>query len=167
MINEEAIRMLKAKLACLSMDTSGCYSECNEELCDECPLNYEQGNMGEQKEYIRMSIEALEQQPCKDAISRQAVLDHIYGINGLEGFELSNVFEKHYADFIKSLPSVTPQQKMGHCKDCKYFAYDVVNMNKIPWIVAHEMCLMWGDGCKTKEDGYCFLFEPRAESEGK
>lgn len=45
-----------------------------------------------------------------DTISRQAVLDHIYGINGLEGFELSNVFEKHYADFIKSLPSVTPQE---------------------------------------------------------
>lgn len=47
---------------------------------------------------------------CDDAISREAVLDHIYGINGLEGFELSNVFEKHYADFIKSLPSVTPQE---------------------------------------------------------
>lgn len=46
-----------------------------------------------------------------DAVSRQAVLDHIYGINGLEGLELSNVFEKHYADFIKSLPPVTPKRE--------------------------------------------------------
>lgn len=29
-----------------------------------------------------------------------------------------------------------------------------------------EICNKWGDGCKTKEDGYCFLFEPK-ESEGK
>ena len=56
--------------------------------------------------------------------------------------------------------------KMGRCKDCKYFEYDSwAKVNGIPLIVAHEICKRWGDGCKTKEDGYCFLFEPKAESE--
>lgn len=50
----------------------------------------------------------------------------------------------------------------GRCKDCKYFEYDhVEKVNGIPLIVAHEICSKWGDGCKTKEDGYCFLFEPQ------
>ena len=53
----------------------------------------------------------------------------------------------------------------GHCKDCKYFEYEIVaKVDGIPLIVAHEICNKWGDGCKTKEDGFCFMFEPR-ESE--
>ena len=59
----------------------------------------------------------------------------------------------------------------GYCKDCKYFEYDIVEkINGIPVIVAHEICKRWGagwgSGCKTKADGYCFLYEPQ-ESEGK
>lgn len=60
------------------------------------------------------------------------------------------------------------QPKIGHCKNCKYFEYDsVAKVDGIPLIVAHEICNKWGDGCKTKEDGYCFLFEPKAESEAQ
>lgn len=58
------------------------------------------------------------------------------------------------------------QPKTGHCKECKYFEYDsMAKVDGIPLIVAHEICSKWGDGCKTKEDGYCFLFEPREEEE--
>jgi len=54
------------------------------------------------------------------------------------------------------------ERVIGHCKDCKYFEYDsVAKVNRIPLIIAHEICLRWGDGCKTREDGYCFLFEPK------
>lgn len=57
--------------------------------------------------------------------------------------------------------------KIGHCKDCKYFEYDsVAKVDGIPLIVAHENCKRWADGCKTEENGYCFLFEPQ-ESEDK
>ena len=50
--------------------------------------------------------------------------------------------------------------KTGHCKDCKYFEYDsLTKVDGIPIIAAHEICSRWGDGCKTREDGYCFLFE--------
>ena len=54
------------------------------------------------------------------------------------------------------------ESKIGHCKDCKYFEYDSpAKVDGIPLIVAHEICNKWGGGCKTNEDGYCFLFEPR------
>lgn len=57
------------------------------------------------------------------------------------------------------------EPQTGHCKDCKYFEYDsVAKVDGIPLIVAHEICKKWGDGCKTKEDGFCFMFEPRMES---
>ena len=63
MNKEEAIKMIKAKLECMTRDVSGRDCDCIDRRCDECSLNYEQGNMGEQKEWLRMSIEALEQQP--------------------------------------------------------------------------------------------------------
>lgn len=54
--------------------------------------------------------------------------------------------------------------KMKRCKDCKHFEYDsMAKVDGIPLIVAHEICKKWGDGCKTSEDGYCFLFEPKEE----
>ncbi len=56
--------------------------------------------------------------------------------------------------------------ELGLCKDCKYFEYDsVAKVDGIPLIVAHEICKKWGDGCKTREDGYCFLFEPQESEE--
>lgn len=53
-----------------------------------------------------------------------------------------------------------------HCKDCKYFEYDsVAKIDGVPLIVAHEICSKWGRGCKTNENGYCFLFESKSEVE--
>ena len=61
MTNEQAKKMIKAKLECLKRETSGTDFDCNNSNCDECPLCYEQGNMGEQKEALDMAIKALEQ----------------------------------------------------------------------------------------------------------
>ncbi len=96
--------------------------------------------LGQAKQII-VDLPSVQPKTDGDCISRQAVLDHIYGANGLEGFENSNVFEKHYADFIKSLPSAKPQEpKNGHwitqwnvvhqkeyyyCSECREeFSYD-------------------------------------------
>lgn len=50
------------------------------------------------------------------------------------------------------------------CKDCKYFERDLFDRtNGMPIIVAHEICKKWGSGCKTREDGWCFLAEKREE----
>ena len=71
MTNEEAKKMLKAKLECLKRETSGTDIDCNYRNCDECNLCYEQGNMGEQKEALDMAIKALEQTrwiPCSERL---------------------------------------------------------------------------------------------------
>lgn len=128
-------------------------------LCGECPLDYEKGNMGEQKECLRMSVEALERELCEDAISRKAVISTIYD----DESDFKNDFAQgFFADKIRDLKTVTPQLKVGHCKDCRYFEYDSIVSVK-PFKVAHEICERWGNGYKTKEDGYCFLFKPKTE----
>ena len=68
MTNEQAKKMLKAKLECLKRETSGTNFDCNNSNCDECSLCYEQGNMGEQKQALDMAIKALEQEPILDKI---------------------------------------------------------------------------------------------------
>ena len=72
------------------------------------------------------------------------------------------------ADWLRNYKCLSEQKsKMEHCKckNCKYFEYDsVAKVDGIPLIVAHEICKRWGDGCQSKEDGYCFLFESQ-ESE--
>ena len=111
MTNEEAKKMLKAKLKCLIAETSGTNHDCNMRLCDGCALNYEQGNMGEQQQALEMAIEALEQQPCEDCISREAA------INAFERFihELGIKDEPYnYGEMalsVQNVPSVTPQLK--------------------------------------------------------
>ena len=48
------------------------------------------------------------------------------------------------------------------CKDCKYFEYDTfAKVDGVPLIVGHEMCNKWAGGCKTSENGYCFLAEAK------
>ena len=46
------------------------------------------------------------------------------------------------------------------CRDCKHFRRDVwEDVCSVPLIVAHEVCVKWGNGCKTSADGYCFMAE--------
>ena len=59
MKREQAVEMLKAKLECMTRDVSGTNMMCNKHKCDECQLNYSQGNNGEQIECLRISIEAI------------------------------------------------------------------------------------------------------------
>ena len=59
---EEAKKMAEAKLKCMERDVSGKDDDCNNQRCNECPLNYEQGNIGEQIEWLSMAINALERE---------------------------------------------------------------------------------------------------------
>lgn len=94
---------------------------------------------------------------CRQAVCK--IIDDIRDCVSVEGYWA-------FLERLKKLPPVNPQPKTGHCKDCKHFEYDCVEkVDGIPLIVAHEICSRWGDGCKTKEDGYCFLFEPQESEE--
>lgn len=109
-------------------------------------------------------IKALEQQPCDDAISRESTLKAMIEQLGIRNEDYLLPAEATLYKVVKNMPPVTPKPEIGHCKDCKHFEYDsVAKINGIPLIVAHEICSRWGDGCKSKEDGYCFLFEPKTQ----
>lgn len=93
----------------------------------------------------------------------------LYSIAGDLGFTDAEKYTCKDGEKMREAIMTLEEQepKIGYCKDCKHFEYDsVAKVDGIPLIVAHEICNKWGDGCKTKEDGYCFLFEPR-ESEEK
>jgi hypothetical protein len=81
MTNEQAKKMLKAKLECLKRDTSGTDFDCNNRNCDDCSLNYEQGNMGEQKEALDMAIKALEKERWIPVSERLPETDNKNSIN--------------------------------------------------------------------------------------
>lgn len=105
---------------------------------------------------------SLQQEPCEDAVSREDALTALTG--DITGYIIEDYIARTRIR-LQNLPPVTP--KPGLCKDCKFFETDSwAKVNGIPLIVAHEICNRWGDGCKTSEDGYCFLFEPKeGESE--
>lgn len=84
MTREEAIYRLKTTDACDS------------ELC----------------EALDMAIKALEQEPCDDVISREAVIKTISEWFFSKEFHYTNAAE-YLRNRLDELPSVTPQQKMG------------------------------------------------------
>jgi hypothetical protein len=128
---------------------------------------YDKERLREEATNLEAKIKELSQEPCDDAISRQAVIDMIEGfIADATSHGISPRLDPYYVmNGIKALPPVTQKSKTGHCKNCKYFEYDsVAKVDGIPLIVAHEICNKWGNGCKTSEDGYCYMFESK-ESE--
>ena len=99
---------------------------------------------------IHSAIEVLEQEPSDDMVSR--------GVFEQVKWERDVAIEQ-----LKELGyGLGEKPRIGHCKECKNFEYNsVAKIDEIPLIVAHEICKKWGDGCKTSENGYCFLFEPK------
>lgn len=49
------------------------------------------------------------------------------------------------------------------CKECKYFHYNkAYNIQGFP-IMGNSVCDKWANGCRTDENGYCFLGERRED----
>lgn len=120
-------------------------------LCLKGIKNYGRDTFTEQSDWqnsLDMAIEALEQEPCGDVISRQAVLDIIDSDWKYEGME-------HY---INELPPVNPQEpKTGHWKRISIDLY-----------VQHAMAYYQCSECGEKvigEHNYCQFCGARMESE--
>lgn len=98
MTRKKRIEKLRHLITCMKCQVSG-------KCCDDnCSTQYAAGNMGEIIENLEEIAKALEQEPCADAISREAVLEIV-----------ERVLSKGDALFeIEQLPSVTPQLKTGH-----------------------------------------------------
>lgn len=70
MTESEALDMLKVKLKCTELDDLACIGKGCDRKCDDCDLNYEQGNHGRQKEAMKMAISALEKQIPKKPVMK-------------------------------------------------------------------------------------------------
>ena len=70
MTESEALNMIQAKLTCMELYDLSCIEKGCDRKCDNCDYNYAQGNNGEQKEALKVAIQALEKQiPKKPMIS--------------------------------------------------------------------------------------------------
>ena len=90
--------------------------------------------------------------------------DHVWINNkhfiSLKRFQHKIMETRAAADTVQSVDGV----EVVRCKDCIYFELDHwANVNGQPLIVAHEICAAWGDGCKTKPDGYCNMGERKED----
>ena len=68
MTESEALNMIQAKLTCMELYDLSCIEKGCDRKCDNCDYNYAQGNNGEQKEALKVAIQALEKQIPKKPI---------------------------------------------------------------------------------------------------
>lgn len=73
MKESEAIEKLRAYHKCQILQVKGIYEDCNEDLCDNCYLCYEQGNTGEHIESVKVAINALEKQIPKKVVTEKNI----------------------------------------------------------------------------------------------
>ena len=109
------------------------------------------------EEMFDMAIEALKQEPCEDAISRQAVLDCASTIE-TDDFSGNEIIEVVTVEEIKELPSVNPQELKTDTLD------------KIKAEIEAKCCITVGrenDGAITLHDVFEIIDKYKAESEDK
>ena len=62
---------------------------------------------------------------------------------------------------VQDLPPAQPE--IIRCKDCRFFEYDHPYIVQGVPVLGHLVCTKWGDGCRTAEDGFCFMAERRTD----
>ena len=94
-----------------------------------------------------------------DLISRQAAIEAVDDLpNCYNGF--SDTYDKScIIGLLEELPPAQPE--IIRCNECKHFEYDHPYIIQGIPVLGHEVCNAWGDGCKTDENGYCFMAERR------
>ena len=121
MTKEERNNKLKYLITCMKCEVSG-------KCCENCPAQYEAGNMGEIIKNLEEISKILEQEPCTDAISRSETIEYLntnmawYDEDG----EMADSDEKLkvIADLINGVPSVTPAPKKCHNENLDYAECD-------------------------------------------
>ena len=120
----------------------------DEEVCEECPLYGMTGTDHCEKDCIRLAINALEQEPCEDAISRQAVLD-LAKFDGRDG--LGSII---HAFDVEQLPPVKPAEKVGQWIDAEVLDKirdEIVHLHD--WAFDREEILRIIDKYKAESEG--------------
>lgn len=110
-----------------------------------------------EREALDMAIALLEQKPCDDCVSRQAVLDIDFKRIILTTAKPAETIEQK----VKALPSVQLPQNIIRCKECIFYT----NFQKgKPWNVSNKYCNRVVT-IKTSPDDFCSfakakMFEP-------
>lgn len=73
---------------------------------------------------------------------------------------IQNAIDGEAPEFEK-IPSA--ESEIIRCKDCKYFEYDHLYIVRGIPVIGHLVCNKWGDGCRTDENGFCFMAERRID----
>ena len=155
MTREEAIEILKQR-----------------ECCRECVVDI--GDCNDCDKAFEMAIKALEQEPCEDAVSRQAVLDEKYLIELEDG----QSFYCINPEDVEALPPVTPTQrwipvserlpKEGETVLVCYQAQGKIAQSVCEWFDMPNRGIVWSSLCGRTPIAWMPLPEPyKAESEDK
>ena len=102
-----------------------------------------------QHEALKMAIKALEQQPCEDCISRQAVDDAIYDYS-----RSCDVNYEQIMEFIDKLPSVTPQYTDEEIDKAQ--AVEQAYVDKMVELAVEETRREWLNSFDTSSATKCF-----------
>ena len=105
------------------------------------------------------AIEALKAQPCEDAVSREAALKEMerYHDDCSQTSEYTRLGFETAMEVVKSLPSVTPKQKVVRCKDCKHRDPETKKCD----------CGCWHFPFVTEDDDFCSYGETKMEGESE
>lgn len=95
----------------------------------------------------------------EEAIAYPLSWDHYDKAHGNRHF-IAGV--ESYREYIEELQTADVVDVV-RCKDCKHFEYDHPYIIQGVPVLGHEVCNAWGDGCKTDENGYCFMAERRTD----
>lgn len=114
------------------------------------------------------AIELLEQEPCDDCVSRQAVLEYIEGSWAELGHSSENEL---VCQDIKEMPPVTPQQKTGYwiltdvegnrvwhcnCSECGKDPQDYIGGSENWWLIKNKLPKYCPNcGAKMESDIHC------------
>lgn len=100
-----------------------------------------------------------------DPIDRQAAIDALERTKEKDPkgdiASFYNTITDNKIAVVEALPSAQPE--IIRCRDCKHFEYDHPYVIQGVPVLGHLVCNRWGDGCKTDEDGFCFMAERRED----
>ena len=109
--------------------------------------------MHEMEEALDTAINALSQEPCEDAVSRQAVIAYLKRTyNSGMGKKKS---QEYNIDYVSKLPSVNPTRERGTCLNC---AMNFGLMHCEEFNPHDIVCEYWESDGLDKDD-YCSQWE--------
>ena len=92
-----------------------------------------------------------------DADDTKKLIDCCADLGGILGEIIDHV--KSYAKLMVEATPTADVVEIIRCKDCKHFECDHPYIIQGIPVLGHEVCNAWGGGCKTDENGYCFMAE--------